>query len=78
MNEISNEILTVNQFADYINVHPNTVRSMIRKGYLSAFKVGNGKTSSYRIHKAEVQRLAMINLEKIIDDKVLEKIKEAK
>ncbi len=78
MSDISNEILTVDEFADYIKVHPNTVRSMIRKGYLSSFKVGNGKTSSYRIAKSEVQRMAMMNLEEIIDKRVMEKIKEMK
>jgi len=59
------DILNVKEFAEYIRVHPNTVHNMIRKGYLAAFKTGNGKTCSYRIAKSEAQRMALIDLQEL-------------
>jgi len=57
------DILSLKEFAQYIDVHPNTVRKMIRTGQLSAFKTGKGRTSSYRIAKSETIRLSLMNFE---------------
>lgn len=57
------DILTVNEFAFYINAHPNTVRKMIRIGILSSFRAGHGKTSPYRIAKSEALRLPLMNFD---------------
>lgn len=69
----NNEFLTVCEFAELINVHPNSVRNMIKKGRLSAFKIGGGRTSSYRIPKSEIQRLSIVDLNKIVDNLIKEK-----
>lgn len=61
MNIKEKDILSLKEFAKYIDVHPNTVRKMIRTGQLCAFKTGKGKTSSYRIAKSETIRLSLIN-----------------
>lgn len=61
MNFKEKDILSLKEFAQYIDVHPNTVRKMIRNGQLSAFKTGKGKTSSYRIAKSETIRLSLMN-----------------
>lgn len=69
MNETDKDIMTLIEFAKYIQVHTNTVRKMIKSGQLAAFKVGSGKNSSYRIAKAETLRLPLMNfnLHKTID-----------
>jgi len=61
MNIKEKDILSLKEFAQYIHVHPNTVRKMIRTGQLFAFKTGKGKTSSYRIAKSETMRLSLMN-----------------
>lgn len=55
------DILTLKEFAEYIQVHPNTVKKMIRSKYLAAFKAGMGKTSAYRIARSEAMRLSLIS-----------------
>ena len=73
MNDLPKDIMTLKEFAEYIQVHPNTVRKMIRSGHLSSFKSGTAKNSSYRIARSEIERMALINLHEIIDDKALQK-----
>ena len=63
MNIAEKDILTLKEFAQYIQVHPNTVKNMIKKGYLAAFKTGNGKTCSYRIARSETMRMSLMNFE---------------
>jgi excisionase family DNA binding protein len=72
------DFLSINEFAKLISVHPQSVRTMIRKGRLSAFQVGGGLTSSYRIARTEVERLGLIDLQKIVNKMVEEKLKERK
>jgi len=55
------DILNVKEFAFYIQVHPNTVRKMIRTGQIASFRVGTGINSSYRIAKSEAIRLTLMN-----------------
>lgn len=76
--EKDRHFLTIYEFADEIFVHPNTVRNMIRSGRLSAFKIGEGRTSAYRIAKSEINRMAEIDLKKIVEDMVEKKLKERK
>ncbi len=61
MDITNKDILTVNEFAFYINAHPNTVRRMIKIGILCSFRAGHGKTSPYRIAKSEALRLPLMN-----------------
>lgn len=55
------DILTLKEFAQYIQVHPNTVKKMIRTKQLAAFKAGNGITSGYRIARSEATRMSLMN-----------------
>jgi excisionase family DNA binding protein len=55
------DILSVREFAFYIQAHPNTVRKMIRTGQIASFRVGMGINSSYRIAKSEALRLSLMN-----------------
>ncbi len=55
------DILTLKEFATYIQVHPNTVKNMIKSKYLAAFKTGIGRTSAYRIARSEAMRLSLMS-----------------
>jgi len=61
MDLTNKDILSVREFAFYIQAHPNTVRKMIRTGQIAAFRVGMGINSSYRIAKSEALRLPLMN-----------------
>ena len=76
MNMKNTEFLTVNEFAEVIGVHPNSVRNMIKKGRLTAFRVGGGERSSYRISKSEINRLSVVDLNKIVDNLIEERKKK--
>lgn len=70
--------MTVQEFADCIGVHYNTVRRMIKNGSISAFKIGCSKKNSfYRIPKSEIQRLGLMSLNEVLDNLVAIKIKES-
>jgi excisionase family DNA binding protein len=73
------DFLTIYEFCERLGIHYNTARSMIKKGRLSALKMGvGGKTSDYRIPVTELQRLAVVNLGEIVDNLVEEKLKNEK
>lgn len=66
------EFLSIKEFALLLKVHSNTIRRAIKKGRISAFKVGSGKKAIYRICKSEINRIALLDLEEIME-KLLEK-----
>ncbi len=76
MEKEKKDILSIKDFANEISVHPNSVRNMIKTGRLNAFKIGGGKTSSYRIARSEINRLSLINLENIVDDIVEKRLND--
>lgn len=78
MNNKEKDFLTIHEFAEIISVHYNTVYNMIKKGRISAFRLSKGKGSSYRIARSEIQRMAILDLEDLVDDMVENKIKERK
>lgn len=63
---------SIQQFADKVGVHANTIRRSIKSGRIQAFKVGSGKKSIYRIPFSEIQRIALFDLEEMIE-KIIEK-----
>lgn len=71
---IESDFLSIKEFAAKVGVHPNTIRRSIKKGRISAFKIGSGKKSIYRIAKSEVNRLALFDMEQMIE-KIIEKRK---
>lgn len=66
------EFYTIIEFSNLLQVHPNTVRRALKTGRISGFKVGAGKRSSYRIPKSEINRIALFDMEEIIE-KIIEK-----
>jgi excisionase family DNA binding protein len=67
------EFLSICEFADIVGIHPNTVRNMIKSGRLCAFRTGSSEKSSYRIAKSEIQRLSIVDLDKIIESLIEDK-----
>jgi len=72
------DFLTVEEFSQVIGAHPHSIRNMIKKGRLSAFRMGGGERSSYRIPRSEIERLSMVNLDQVIDGLVEQRMKQAK
>jgi excisionase family DNA binding protein len=68
------EFLTVMEFADKLRIHPNTVRKGITAGRIQAFRTSSGSRSGLRIPSTEVNRICEMDMmkliEKIVDDKI--------
>jgi len=47
----SRDVMTLQEVADFLRVHPNTVYRLARKGTLSAFKIG----SDWRFHRSSIE-----------------------
>lgn len=65
------EYLSIIEFAKKLHVHPNTIRRLIKKGRVQAVKLCTGKKCTYRIAESEVGRIAMFDLEDMIE-KIIE------
>jgi len=51
------KLLTAKETAKALGIHLNTVYRWIRNGYLSAFKIGGGKTSQWKVRQEDVDRI---------------------
>lgn len=58
--ENDKDFMSVKVFANFVGVHPNTVRNAIRNKRINAFKMGKGKTAKYLIPRTEIQKLSLI------------------
>ena len=72
------DFYTIQEFADFLGVHYNTIYNGIKKGHIFGFKVGRGEKAHYRIPHTEIDRLGVYHLEEIIDRILEEKLKERK
>jgi excisionase family DNA binding protein len=48
--------LTINETAEVLGTHPETIRRMVREGSLRAVRLGTGSRSPYRISNEEIDR----------------------
>lgn len=65
-NQENDQFLSIKEFAVLARVHPNTIRRGIKSGKIHAIKLGVGRNCIYRISKTEVNRVAIVDLEKVI------------
>jgi excisionase family DNA binding protein len=49
------QLLTVEQVAERLQVHPKTVQAWIRKGDLVGVRLGTGRTSAWRVEQDQLQ-----------------------
>ena len=70
------DFLTIREFAKEISVHHNTIRKMIKNGRINGIRLSAGPGSGYRIARSEINRLGLIDMQKIVDKMVEEKLKE--
>lgn len=70
------DFLNIYEFAELLGVHHNTVRNMIKSGRLFAFRLNKGKGCGYRIARSEIQRMAIVNLEEIVENLAKNKVKK--
>lgn len=73
---MSNDFLTIIEFAAKLNLHPNTIRRMIKINRINAFRTGKGKNSCFRIHVSEINRIIQFDLEDVIEREVEKRLKE--
>ena len=73
MNEETKTYYSIKEFAELLGVHPNTIRNSIKSGRISAFRIGSGPKSSYRIPANEISRIALFDLKEMIERIVIER-----
>lgn len=64
---------TIDQFADILNLHRNTVLKYVNMGFISSIRIGSS-SRTYRIPKSEIERIAEFSLEKIIENEIKKRI----
>jgi len=69
-----NDFLSIKEFACALGVHHMTIRRCIARGRINAIRIGGIKKSIYRIPRSELSRLAIRDLEDIVDKLVEKKI----
>lgn len=69
--DVQPDFFSIIDFAKKLNLHPNTIRRLVKKGKISAIRICTGKRTTYRIPKTEIDRIALFDLEEMID-KIIE------
>jgi excisionase family DNA binding protein len=58
---------TIRQFAKLLQVHPMTIRRAVKRGKIGHINIGTEKKPLYRIPHSEINRIALFDLEAMID-----------
>jgi excisionase family DNA binding protein len=66
------DFYTINEFAEKLRVSHQTIRRAIRKGRINAFRVGCTEKSAIRIAHSEINRLGVVDLQKLIKQLILD------
>ena len=74
MTHVEPDFYSIKEFAWKLGLHPNTIRRSIKSGRLQGFKIGAGKRGTYRIPAAEINRIALLDMEDMIE-RIIEKRK---
>jgi len=75
---VNPEFYSVKEFALKLGVHINTIYKAIKSGRISGFRVGSGKKSSFRIPASEINRIALFDMEQMVENIIQKRIKEGK
>lgn len=59
MKKTNKEIMTAQEVADYLNIHPLTVHKYARQGKIPAFKIG----TDWRFHRKYIEKWIQEKLE---------------
>lgn len=70
------EFYSVREFALKLGVSPRTIWRAIKNGRINAFHVGSSARSSVRIAATEIARMAYVDLETFIEQKVQERLRK--
>lgn len=54
---MQSEFYSIKEAAVIFNVHSNTIRHAIRKGFIVAIRIGNGHKSPYRISRKSIDAI---------------------
>lgn len=54
---MDSEFYSIKELAVIFNVHISTIRRAIRKGFIIAIRMGDGKKSPYRISKKQIEAI---------------------
>ena len=63
------EFYSIKEVAVIFNVHANTIRRAIQKGYIIAIRIGEGKKSPYRVSRKSIEAVHVNILNKYILNK---------
>lgn len=58
---------SIEEFANELGVHHNTVRRAIKDRRIHAIRLGKGRNACYRIPSSEIMRIGAVQLEDIIE-----------
>ena len=50
------KFMTRDEVAKYLRVHPRTINRWLKSGSLTGYKLGDGKTSLWRISETEIEK----------------------
>jgi len=70
------EFFTVEELANILKVHANTIRRSIKKGRINAFRAGSGSTSPFRISKSELNRIRVMDFEVTLKNMISYKLEK--
>ena len=54
---LDTEFYSIKEAACVFNVHENTIRRAVKRGFIIAIRVGEGKKSPYRISKKSIDAI---------------------
>lgn len=78
MNTKTKDFYSVAEFADLIGKCPTTIRRAIKAKRIEALRIGISKNASYTIPHSEINRVAMVDLEDVINGEVEKRIQKRK
>lgn len=76
--EIQEEYLSIKEFAAMMHMHYNTIMRAVKNGRIQSIRISCSKKAAHRIPRSEANRLGILELDKLIEKKVEERIQNEK